>query len=79
MAKTNAKIHELIMDNVKRLPQLYNYEGNAVKGPRYCPSIEKKVMKFPERNEHLVWLEPEGLNSNIIYPNGLATGLPYEA
>jgi len=50
-----------------------------VKGPRYCPAIEKKLIRFPDKDSHLVWLEREGLNSHFVYPNGLTTGLPFEA
>lgn len=64
------------MDN---LPALFDDNGMEVEGPRYCPSIEKKLQKFPDRDRHQVWLEREGLNSHLVYPNGLATGLPYDA
>ena len=76
---TNPEVHDLIWENVNRLPELYNYSGGITEGPRYCPSIEKKLIKFPDRDRHLVWLEPEGLNTNVVYPNGLATGLPEDA
>ena len=48
-------------------------------GPRYCPSIERKLNMFPDKLEHQVWLEKEGIDSNFVYPNGLSTGLPLEA
>ena len=53
------------------------YSGNIKgRGPRYCPSIEDKIVRFKEKEAHQIFLEPEGLNSNLIYPNGLSTSLP---
>ena len=68
---TNETTHEIIRENIKSAPM---YNGDIVGlGPRYCPSIEDKVMRFPEHKTHHVFLEPEGLNSDLIYPNGIST------
>ncbi len=71
---TNEKTHQAIRDNLHRSP-LYSGEIKGV-GPRYCPSIEDKVVKFPEKNRHQLFFEPEALDSNWIYPNGISTSLP---
>ena len=51
---------------------------NTCTGPRYCPSLEAKVTRFPQKSAHTVWLEPEGYDSDLIYPNGLSCSLPEE-
>jgi len=71
---TRQETHEIIRANLDRSP-LYSGVIEGV-GPRYCPSIEDKVVRFPEKNQHQVFLEPEGLTSTEIYPNGLSTSLP---
>ncbi|MCM8770535.1 MAG: tRNA uridine-5-carboxymethylaminomethyl(34) synthesis enzyme MnmG [Candidatus Omnitrophica bacterium] len=71
---TNEKTHEIIRANLNRSP-LYTGIIKAT-GVRYCPSIEDKVVKFPERSRHQIFLEPEGLDTYEIYPNGLSTSLP---
>ncbi len=76
IAYTNKKTHEVIRKNLHKSP-LYSGEIKGV-GPRYCPSIEDKVVKFPDRDRHQVFLEPEGLNTYEIYPNGISTSLPLE-
>ena len=68
---TTQKTHDLIRQNISNAP-MYNGDIRGT-GPRYCPSIEDKVMRFPEHTSHHVFLEPEGLNSNLIYPNGIST------
>ena len=73
---TNVRTHQIIKDNLDRSP-LYTGTIKAT-GVRYCPSIEDKVMKFPERKRHQVFLEPEGLKTTEIYPNGLSTSLPLD-
>ena len=73
---TNEKTHEVIRKNLDRSP-LYSGRISGI-GPRYCPSIEDKVVKFPERTRHQVFLEPEGFHTNEIYPNGLSTSLPMD-
>ncbi len=71
---TNEKTHQAIRDNLHRSP-LYSGEIKGV-GPRYCPSIEDKVVKFPDKGRHQLFFEPESLDSNWIYPNGISTSLP---
>ena len=68
---TNETTHEIIRQNIKNAP-MYNGDIRGL-GPRYCPSLEDKVMRFPEHTTHHVFLEPEGLDSDIIYPNGIST------
>lgn len=71
---TNEKTHELIRTNL-HVSAIYSGKIDSL-GPRYCPSIEDKVVRFEERNSHQVFLEPEGLHDNLIYPNGVSTSLP---
>ena len=73
---TNKRTHEVINNNLHKSP-LYSGEIKGV-GPRYCPSIEDKIVKFPDKDRHQVFLEPEGLNTYEIYPNGISTSLPLE-
>ena len=76
ITRTTDTGHELIRANLHRAP-IYSGQIESV-GPRYCPSIEDKVVRFPERNSHQIFLEPEGLDVNTIYPNGISTSLPEE-
>lgn len=73
---TNETTHQIIQDNMHRSP-LYAGVIKGV-GPRYCPSIEDKVKKFPEKNRHQIFLEPEGLDSNEVYANGFSSSLPID-
>ncbi|MBK4714303.1 tRNA uridine-5-carboxymethylaminomethyl(34) synthesis enzyme MnmG [Tenebrionibacter intestinalis] len=73
---TNEKTHEVIRNNLDRSP-MYAGVIEGI-GPRYCPSIEDKVMRFADRNAHQIFLEPKGLTSNEIYPNGISTSLPFD-
>jgi tRNA uridine 5-carboxymethylaminomethyl modification enzyme len=76
ITRTVAATHEIIRANVHRSPM---YSGQiASRGPRYCPSIEDKIVKFGERDGHQIFLEPEGLDDHIVYPNGISTSLPEE-
>jgi tRNA uridine 5-carboxymethylaminomethyl modification enzyme len=76
MTYTNNEVHQLISDNISRSAM---YSGNIKGvGPRYCPSIEDKIVKFKEKQKHQIFLEPEGLKDNTIYPNGISTSLPEE-
>ena len=71
---TNKKVHELIKKNLKK-SAMYSGSIKGV-GPRYCPSIEDKIVKFSDKTRHQIFLEPEGLNDKTVYPNGISTSLP---
>jgi len=74
ITRTSESTHKIIRENVHRSPM---YSGQiASHGPRYCPSIEDKIVKFGERNGHQIFLEPEGLDDHTVYPNGISTSLP---
>jgi tRNA uridine 5-carboxymethylaminomethyl modification enzyme len=73
---TNKAVHEIISKNIKR-SAMYSGTIQGV-GPRYCPSIEDKIVKFADKQKHQIFLEPEGLNDKTIYPNGISTSLPAE-
>jgi len=76
ITRTTLATHAVIRANLHRSPM---YSGQiASTGPRYCPSIEDKVSRFADRESHQIFLEPEGLNSNLIYPNGISTSLPQD-
>lgn len=71
---TNRRTHEVIKNNIRKSAM---YSGNiSGKGPRYCPSIEDKIMRFADKESHQIFLEPEGLDDFTIYPNGISTSLP---
>jgi len=74
MTYTNEKVHKIIKKNLSR-SAMYSGSIKSV-GPRYCPSIEDKIVKFSDKGRHQIFLEPEGLNDHTIYPNGISTSLP---
>ena len=76
ITRTNAKTHNIIRANVNR-SAMYSGQIEGV-GPRYCPSVEDKIVKFAERDSHQIFLEPEGLEDSTVYPNGISTSLPEE-
>jgi tRNA uridine 5-carboxymethylaminomethyl modification enzyme len=76
MTYTNEKVHKIIQKNLNR-SAMYSGSIKGV-GPRYCPSIEDKIIKFADKDRHQIYLEPEGLNDHTIYPNGISTSLPEE-
>ena len=76
VTETNGETHEIIRQNLSR-SAMYGGHIDGV-GPRYCPSIEDKVTRFADKTSHLVYLEPEGLDSDVVYPNGISTSLPEE-
>ena len=76
IAYTNAETHRILHQNMRRSP-LYSGQISGI-GPRYCPSIEDKVVKFPDKLKHQLFLEPEGLDTNEIYVNGMSTSMPID-
>ncbi|MGB5325094.1 MAG: tRNA uridine-5-carboxymethylaminomethyl(34) synthesis enzyme MnmG [Pseudomonadales bacterium] len=76
IAKTNAQTHDIIRAGLDRSP-MYSGVIEGV-GPRYCPSIEDKIHRFADKSSHQVFIEPEGLNTHEIYPNGISTSLPFD-
>jgi tRNA uridine 5-carboxymethylaminomethyl modification enzyme len=74
ITRTNRESHRIIADNLHRSPLFTGAIGAA--GPRYCPSIEDKIHRFADRDGHQVFLEPEGLDTHLVYPNGVSTSLP---
>ncbi len=76
IAFTTAETHRIIQENVHRSP-MYSGQIKSI-GPRYCPSIEDKIVKFPDKTTHQLFLEPEGLNTHEIYVNGMSTSLPID-
>ena len=76
ITRTNPHTHKEISDNIKKSAM---YSGNIVGiGPRYCPSIEDKIYKFPQKESHQIFIEPEGVDVDLVYPNGISTSLPEE-
>ncbi len=76
MTHTNNEVHKIISENI-HLSAMYSGNIKGI-GPRYCPSIEDKIVKFKEKGQHQIFLEPEGLKDSTIYPNGISTSLPEE-
>ena len=76
ITNTTEETHEIIRSALHRSP-MYSGKIDGV-GPRYCPSIEDKIVRFAERNSHQIFVEPEGLNTRELYPNGISTSLPYD-
>ncbi|MBC2664537.1 tRNA uridine-5-carboxymethylaminomethyl(34) synthesis enzyme MnmG [Novosphingobium flavum] len=77
ITRTNPRTHDVIRANLHRSPLFTGAIGAS--GPRYCPSIEDKIHRFADRDGHQVFLEPEGLDDHLVYPNGISTSLPAEA
>jgi tRNA uridine 5-carboxymethylaminomethyl modification enzyme len=73
---TNLRTHEIIRGGLDRSPMFTGVIEGV--GPRYCPSIEDKVTRFADKNSHQIFLEPEGLTTNEVYPNGISTSLPFD-
>ena len=77
ITRTNHKTHEIIKNNI-HLSAMYTGSITGI-GPRYCPSIEDKISKFSDKNSHQIFVEPEGVSKDLIYPNGISTSLPKKA
>jgi len=77
ITRTNKTTHEIIRDNI-HLSAMYSGDIRGI-GPRYCPSIEDKIKKFQDKESHQIFIEPEGINKDLVYPNGISTSLPQKA
>lgn len=75
LTRTTLDTHKIIMDNYEQLPSFVANDGKGV-GPRNCPSLDKRVVRFPHRESHQIWLEPEGLDTPLVYPNGVTLSMP---
>jgi tRNA uridine 5-carboxymethylaminomethyl modification enzyme len=77
---TTEDTHKIVKHNLKHSGEYLPETGEKknVLGPRYCPSLEAKMVRFADKERHMVWLEPEGLQSSVIYPNGISNALPVE-
>ena len=73
---TSNAAHEIVRANLHLSATTHEGTEGKIPAPRYCPSLETKIQRFAERERHLVWLEPEGWESDVIYPNGLSNSLP---
>ena len=78
ITETNPATHEKIRDALRLSPLSYGRKDVTSPGPRYCPSLEEKVIRFHERQHHTLFIEPEGINADLVYPNGLSMSLPPE-
>ena len=76
ITRTTSETHQIIRDNLHRAP-IYSGQIDS-RGPRYCPSIEDKIVRFADKNSHQIFLEPEGLDDHTVYPNGISTSLPVD-
>ncbi|ORM41061.1 tRNA uridine 5-carboxymethylaminomethyl modification enzyme MnmG [Babesia sp. Xinjiang] len=74
---TNERTHSIVRENLHVLPDYESGYGKGL-GPRYCPSLPSKIMRFPEVKGHVVWLEPEGIDSDLVYPNGMSGAFPQD-
>jgi tRNA uridine 5-carboxymethylaminomethyl modification enzyme len=76
LTQTNERTHDIIRSGLSRSPLFMGVIEGI--GPRYCPSIEDKIVRFADKNSHQIFIEPEGLNTHEVYPNGISTSLPYD-
>ena len=74
LTRTNERTHEIIKKGIDKSP-IFSGKIEGI-GPRYCPSIEDKIYRFSDKPSHQIFIEPEGLNSELIYPNGISTSMP---
>ena len=78
LTQTTLKTKEIVLSHLDRLPDYKTEEGIEAKPPRYCPSIDAKIRRFQDKDQHYIWLEPESQLNNVLFPNGLSTGFPLD-